>query len=109
MKTLGDLLESFQLYAVCTGCERMERVGIQKLVDAYGTDLAIEQVRTRLRCSGCSVRTGDIRIVYVGEKGKLAVFHYRGGGTNPQLREAGDQPFSSSVDSSVRPNPSTPT
>lgn len=77
MKTLGDLIESFQLYAVCTDCERMERVAIQTLIDAYGEDLSIEAVRTRLRCNGCAVRTGDIRIVYVGEKGKLAGFHYR--------------------------------
>ncbi len=109
MKTIGDLIESFQLYAVCTDCERMERVAIQKLVDAYGEDLLIEQVRTRLRCGGCAVRTGDIRIVYVGEKGKLAGFHYRGGGTSPPLRAPDDQPLSSSVDSSVSPNPSTPT
>lgn len=78
MKIMSDLLESFQLYAVCTDCERMERVSIQKLIETHGEGLPIEQVRKRLRCSGCRVRTGDIRIVYVGEKGKLSGFHYRG-------------------------------
>ena len=111
MKTMGDLIESFQLYAVCTDCERMERVAIGQLVEAHGEDLTIEAVRRRLRCSGCAVRTGDIRIVYVGEKGKLAGFHYRGSHSRPALRpvETDNQPFSSSVDSSVRPKPSTPT
>ncbi len=83
---MGDLIESFQLYAVCTDCERMERVSIAKLIEAYGEDLSIETVRGRLRCSVCAVRTGDIRIVYVGEKGKLAGFHYRGNSTRPALK-----------------------
>ena len=86
MKTLGDLIERFQLYAVCTDCERMERVAIGKLIEAYGKDLTIEAVRQRLRCSSCAVRTGDIRIVYVGEKGKLAGFHYRGNSARPALK-----------------------
>jgi hypothetical protein len=85
MKTMGDLIESFQLYAVCTDCERMERVAIQRLIDSHGENLTIEQVRIRLRCSGCAVRTGDIRIVYVGEKGKLAGFHYRGNTPRPPV------------------------
>ncbi len=105
---MGDLVERFQLYAVCTDCERMEQVAIQKLIDVHSENLSIEQVRTRLRCSGCAARTGDIRIVYVGEKGKLAGFHYRGNPARPSPGP-GDQPSSSSVDSSVRPKPSTPT
>jgi hypothetical protein len=80
MKTLNDLIERFQLYAICTDCERMERVSIQHLVEHYGGDFLIEAVRQRLRCTSCRVRTGDIRIVYVGEKGKVAGFHYRGTG-----------------------------
>jgi hypothetical protein len=86
MKTMGDLIESFQLYAVCTDCERMEQVSIQKLIDTHGEELPIEQVRKRLRCRDCGMRTGDIRIVYVGEKGKLAGFHYRGDRPRPPLR-----------------------
>jgi hypothetical protein len=86
---MSDLIESFQLYAVCTDCERMEQVSIQKLIETHGEDLLIDQVRKRLRCSGCRVRTGDIRIVYVGEKGKLAGFHYRGNSPRPPLRPVG--------------------
>ena len=106
---MTDLLERFQLYAVCTDCERMEQIRIQALIDRFGTDLTIDSVRRRLRCTGCRRRTEDIRIVYVGENARLSGFHYRGNdGTVPQaLPEA--QPVSSSVDSSVRPNPSTPT
>ena len=105
MKTVGDLIERFQLYAVCTDCERMERVDIQGLIDRFGGDLTIDRCRRRLRCRGCRQRTGDIRIVYVGENGKVAGFHYRGhNGRRPVL-----QSVSSSVDSSVSPKPSTPT
>ena len=139
MKTLGDLLTSFQLYAVCTPCERMERVPIRELAEQLGHDLTIDQTRRRLRCRGCGTRTGDIRIVYVGENAKLAGFHYRGspGRSNPErgsrerdtiehgnrgpagpesgtqtsagADQSSTQPFNSSVDSSVSPNPSTPT
>ena len=99
MKTLADLIDRFQLYAVCTDCERMGHLYLQKLIDRLGSNLTIDSVRRRLRCNGCQQRTGDIRIVYVGESGKLSGFHYRGN----------SQPFSNSVDSSVNPKPSTPT
>lgn len=114
MRTLGDLLERFQLYAVCTDCERMEQVRVQALIERFGAALPIDTVRQRLRCRGCRQRTGDIRIVYVGEQGKVAGFHYRGAdrGARPAIapqHPAARQPVSSSVDSSVRPKPSTPT
>lgn len=105
MKTVGDLIERFQLYAVCTDCERMERIDIQSLIDRYGRDLTIDRCRRRLRCRGCRQQTGDIRIVYVGENARVAGFHYRSHrGQRPAL-----QSVSSSVDSSVSPKPSTPT
>ncbi len=108
MKTLEDLLERFQLYAVCTDCDRMEQVQIPALIERCGATLSIEEVRRRLRCRSCRRQTGDIRIVYVGEQRKLAGFHYRG--TDPDNTRPYDrQPVSSSVDSSVSPNPSTPT
>ena len=78
MTTLNDLLECFQLYAVCVDCERMERMDLQGLIDRYGEDLTIDSFRRRSRCRCCGRRTGDIRIVYVGENGKLAGFHSRG-------------------------------
>jgi hypothetical protein len=88
MKTMGDLVERFQLYAVCTDCERMEQIAVGELIEAHGEALSIEAVRLRLRCRGCAVRTGDIRIVYVGEQGKLAGFHYRGSSSRPALKPA---------------------
>ncbi len=105
MKILGDLADRFQLYAVCTDCDRMQQVRVRALMDRYGSDLTIDSVRRRLRCSGCNRRTGDIRIVYVGERSRVSGFHYRHSGQP----ETGPQPVSSSVDSSVRPKPSTPT
>jgi hypothetical protein len=104
MRTLADLVERFQLYAVCSDCERMERLSLEPLMERLGGALEISEVRKRLRCRGCGVRTGDIRIVYVGENQKVSGFHY--GGRRPEIPP---QPLSSSVDSSVRPNPSTPT
>lgn len=77
----------------------MEPVPLASLIETLGPETTIDAVRTRLRCSGCRRRTGDIRIVYVGEKSKAAGFHYGGH----------VQPFSNSVDSSVSPKPSTPT
>ena len=105
MKTVSDLIERFQLYAVCTDCQRMERVDIRSLVGRFGADLTIDACRRRLRCRHCRRRTGDIRIVYVGENGRLSGFHYRGHST----RRSAVQSVSSSVDSSVNPKPSTPT
>ena len=86
MRTLQDLVERFQLYAVCTDCDRMERLPVQALIDQLGPNLAIDAVRHRLRCRTCRQRTGDIRIVYVGEQAKVSGFHYRGNlrpGTRP--------------------------
>ena len=109
MKTMADLHDRFQLHAVCTDCDRMEQIRIQALIDRFGDDLTIDSVRRRLRCTGCGQRTEDIRIVYVGENARVSGFHYRGnaGTSPPMLPEV--QPESSSVDSSVRPKPSTPT
>ena len=114
MKTIGDLLERFQLYVVWADCERMEQVRYPALIERLGEAMPIEEVRQRLRCRGCRQRTGDIRIVYVGEQGKVAGFHYRGSErsaapANAPPHPAAGQPVSSSVDSSVRPKPSTPT
>ena len=110
MKTLEDLRERFQLYAVCTDCDRMEHVSIPALIEHTGASQTIDDVRQRLRCRHCGQRTGDIRIVYVGEQGKVSGFHYRGTDSSAARQPAlSDQPVSSSVDSRVSPNPSTPT
>ena len=76
MKTLIDLLECFQLYAVCDPCQRMENVDVPKLIDALGEDYPIDRVRMRLKCNECKQRTHSVRIVYVGPEGKAASFRY---------------------------------
>jgi len=104
MNTLADLRAAFQLYAVCPDCRRMESVDVVALAERLGADTPIASIRSRLRCRACGRRTHDIRIVYVGEAAKVSGFHYRR--PNP-ARSA--QSCRSSVDSSVRPKPSTPT
>lgn len=77
MQTLGDLLECFQLYALCADCSRMERVDIAMVVERLGADLLVADFRQRLRCRKCQQRTGDMRIVYVGRQARVSGFHYR--------------------------------
>ena len=77
MQKLADLADSFQLYAVCVQCERMEQMDIPALIEMLGEGTPVSTIRTRLRCRGCGTRTGDMRIVYVGERKRTAVFGYR--------------------------------
>ncbi len=50
----------------------MELVDQQAVIEGQG-DLSIADFRKRVKCSGCGMRTEDIRIVYQGETG----FGYR--------------------------------
>lgn len=77
MNVLSDLLVAFQLYAVCSDCQRMEAVDLPALCEQIGGTTPIAAVRMRLRCRGCHKRTEDIRIIYVGEGAKLSGFYYR--------------------------------
>jgi hypothetical protein len=77
MQKLADLADSFQLYAVCVQCERMEQMDIPALIEMLGEGTPVSTIRTRLRCRGCGNRTGDMRIVYVGNHKRAAVFGYR--------------------------------
>lgn len=72
MTTLGDLEKRFELYAICIGCRRMERLDIAALITTLGASCSVGEVRSRVRCKQCGHRTGDIRIAY-GSGG----FHYR--------------------------------
>jgi hypothetical protein len=74
---LNDLRLSFQLYALCSACDRMEAVNIAALLKVLPADTPIATIRRRVRCSSCHNRTEDIRIVYVGEGEKAATFQYR--------------------------------
>ena len=72
MRTLNKIPDTFKLYAVCTDCGRMEEVDRLGVIEKAG-DMTVTDFRSRVRCSGCGIRTEDIRIVYVGETG----FGYR--------------------------------
>ncbi|MEM7079371.1 MAG: hypothetical protein AAF513_12155 [Pseudomonadota bacterium] len=76
MKAVGELLESFALYAICDDCLRCEPLDLQALIDEVGADYPIERIRLRLRCNACNQRTQGIRIVYIGPQGKAAGFRY---------------------------------
>ena len=76
METLGELIQSFQLYAVCEPCQRVKEVDVPRLIELQGAHVPIQDVRLRLRCSACGERTGGIRIVYVGPGRRAASFRY---------------------------------
>ena len=75
--TLADLLDAFELFAVCTSCHKTEQLNLQVLCDQRGRGYSIEAVRQRVRCTDCGRRTQDIRIVYIGQCGGASGFHYR--------------------------------
>ena len=76
METLGELIQSFQLYAVCEPCQRVREVDVATLIERHGAQLPIQDVRGRLRCTACGARTGGVRIVYVGPCRRAASFRY---------------------------------
>jgi hypothetical protein len=77
MHTIQDITSSFHLYAVCFSCVRMEQLPIERLKKDLGADTRLDEIRRRIRCRRCGVRTSDIRIVYVGPCRSVAGFHYR--------------------------------
>ena len=76
MRTLAELVESFQLYAVCEPCQRVVKCDIPQLIDREGPDYPIERLRMRLHCTVCRSRSQALRIVYVGPDGKASGFRY---------------------------------
>ena len=76
MQTLSELIECFHLYGVCEPCDRMEQIDLQKLVEHYGPNYPVQEIRKRVRCDGCGQRTENLRIVYVGPEGRAATFRY---------------------------------
>ncbi len=104
MQTLTDLVSHFELYGVCIACKRMTRIDLHPLMQTLPHDSTVADVRERVRCRECGTRTRDIRIVYAGPCGNARGFHYRAHAvTQPP------QSPSSSVPSSVKPKPATPT
>lgn len=77
MQSLSDIVESFNLYAVCEPCQRQTRLDVAKLIEHLGGETQVHKMRSRLKCRICSTRTEDLRIVYVGRKDQEAIFQYR--------------------------------
>ena len=76
MQTLNDLMDNFQLYAVCVPCGRMVKLPLPEMHEKLGATTSLTHIRKQVRCRNCQLRTGDIRIVYVGPEGAAAKFHY---------------------------------
>ena len=64
--TLGDLDASYELCGVCCACRLMRPLSLPTLLERLSAAFPIAQVRTRLRCSDCSGRQCEIRLVWVG-------------------------------------------
>ena len=48
-------------------CGHSRLLSVLELVEAYGANITIEQVRRNARCTSCKAKGGiEIRIVYVG-------------------------------------------
>ena len=77
MQSLRDLIDSFNLYAVCEACQRQTKLNVQKLIQHLGAETQVHRMRSKLRCRGSGTRTEDLRIVYVGQKDQEAIFQYR--------------------------------
>ena len=76
MQTLAELVECFQLYAVCEDCERMVEINIPQLIEKEGGEAKVDRIRLRLFCSQCNQRSQALRIVYVGPGRRSASFRY---------------------------------
>ncbi len=76
-KTLAELLNTYELFGVCTSCHRTEVLDIRRLTAAHSKDYPIAKIRQRVRCINCGRKTNDIRIVYTGSCGNFRGFHYR--------------------------------
>jgi hypothetical protein len=77
MQTLNDLKESFQIYAVCVDCQRMSPMNLDMLIERFGEQFPVTDLRAKVRCSSCERRTQDLRIVYVGPRSRPTGFRYQ--------------------------------
>jgi hypothetical protein len=77
MQRLSELHGSFEVYALCPPCGRMEALPLRALMERFGKDVTLSDVRPRLRCGVCGERSRELRVVYVGPEGQPVVFQYR--------------------------------
>jgi hypothetical protein len=57
IRTIGDLGDRNQLYAYCEACRHNSQLDLAALRKRYGRQLALKDLRARLRCSRCSARS----------------------------------------------------
>ncbi|MFM7119949.1 MAG: hypothetical protein ACKOZX_06830 [Gammaproteobacteria bacterium] len=122
MQPLSELVDRFAVYALCLPCGRMEALDVAGLLQRLGASSTLDDLRPRLRCRVCGMRSQELRVVYVGPAGRAIVFQYRrergprpnvgphsnaGPYSNAGPHAGTDQ--SNSGDSSVSPKPPTPT
>lgn len=64
LHTLGDLAGKFNLHAVCVDCNRQPALDLAGLIERYGADCTIANIKAMVRCDQCRRRTGKILLVY---------------------------------------------
>jgi len=77
MQRISELCGSFEVYALCPPCGRMEALPLAALLARFGPGVTLADIRPRLRCRDCGTRSQELRVVYVGPAGRPVVFHYR--------------------------------
>lgn len=55
----------------------MEALVVAHLLERFGADVTLTDIRPRLRCRVCGQRSHELRVVYVGPEGRAAEFRYR--------------------------------
>lgn len=57
------------LYLRCR-CNHFRMIAVMELVEAYGENITLDQVRRNARCTACKRKVGiEMRLVYVGGSG----------------------------------------
>ena len=46
MQSLRDLIDSFNLYAVCESCQRQTKLNVQKLIKHLGAETQVHKMRS---------------------------------------------------------------
>ncbi|MEM7220263.1 MAG: hypothetical protein AAF515_18015 [Pseudomonadota bacterium] len=57
----------------------MVRLEVQALVEVFGAQATVDDIRRRLRCTRCGRRSHNLRVVYRGADGGAAAFRHGGG------------------------------
>ncbi len=64
LHTIGDLGDRHVIYAHCGPCRRSVPLETSRLIAMFGARVTIPELRNRLTCRRCGIRSNDIRIVF---------------------------------------------